>query len=438
MAEKLKAKPSTAEDNSRETVGFIRGIQQMILDINTYYPHKSYGGSYCTVGAIFDAKKEFYRVISLLLSDLGLIFDIRSPSPWHIVVELCSRGIIDESDKASIKKCLSIANEIRLKAYYAYNKQKELLSPIPRYTSTTKQLTDELIFNDFNEDVLANFLSTSTDIHTRCCKFCLKFYQEDEIDVSLLRSPSAELSKAKLFGHLYLRLQHFDKALEWYKSDSMDEFDSLCGQGSIYHQYGEYTKSLECYEKALEMRNQNEDSSDPGLLACINNFAMVLRETGQRNKAEQKIKEAIEKHQNAHGKAYETLCLSTLMLNLGVIYSSDDPRAAVETYKVVEEMQNRLMDVPDQYAIRLKLNMACSLSRLNQHERSLEYLERALQLGHKVFGQHYQSSELSVIYMTAGEIYENSNQYNEALSWYTRSLELLQLVFRDSLHPRKF
>ena len=410
----------------------------MILDINTYYPHKSYGGSYCTVGAIFDAKKEFYRVISLLLSDLGLIFDIRSPSPWHIVVELCSRGIIDESDKASIKKCLSIANEIRLKAYYAYNKQKELLSPILRYTSTTKQLTDELIFNDFNEDVLANFLSTSSDIHTRCCKFCLKFYQEDEIDVSLLRSPSAELSKAKLFGHLYLRLQHFDKALEWYKSDSMDEFDSLCGQGSIYHQYGEYTKSLECYEKALEIRNQNEDSSDPGLLACINNFAMVLRETGQRNKAEQKIKEAIEKHQNAHGKAYETLCLSTLMLNLGVIYSSDDPRAAVETYKVVEEMQNRLMDVPDQYAIRLKLNMACSLSRLNQHERSLEYLERALQLGHKVFGQHYQSSELSVIYMTAGEIYENSNQYDEALSWYTRSLELLQLVFRDSLHPRKF
>ena len=438
VAEKLNAKSSTAEDDSRETVGFIRGIQQMILDVDTYHPNKCYFGSHYTVGAIFDAKKEFYRVISLLLSDLGLIFDIRSPSPWHVIAELCTRGIINESDKASIKECLSIANEIRLKAYYAYNKQKELLSPIPRYTSTTKQLTDELIFNDLNEDVLAKFLSTSTDLHTRCLKFCRKFYREVEIDVSLLRSPSAESSKTKLFGHLYHRLQHFDKALEWYKSDSMDEFDSLCGQGSIYHQYGEYTKSLECYEKALEIRNQNDDPSDPGLLACINNFAMVLRETGQRNKAEEKIKEAIEKYQNALGKGYQILCLSTLMLNLGTIYASYDLRAAVETYKVVEGMQNRLMDVPDRNAIRLNLNMASSLSKLNQPGQSLEYLERALQLGHQVFGKHYQSSELAGIYMVAGVVYRNCNQNNEAVTWYTRSLELLQLVFPDSLHPGKF
>ena len=164
----------------------------MILDVDIYHPNKCYLGSYYTVGAIFDAKKEFYRVISLLLSDLGLIFDIRSPSPWHVIAELCTRGIIGESDKASIKECLSIANEIRLKAYYAYNKQKEILSPIPRYTSTTKQSTGELIFNDFNEDILVNFLSTSNDIHTRCHKFCLKFYEEDKIDVSLLRCPSAE------------------------------------------------------------------------------------------------------------------------------------------------------------------------------------------------------------------------------------------------------
>ena len=413
----------------------------MILDIDTYHPHKCYLGSNCTVGAIFDAKKEFYRVISLLLSDLGLIFNIRSPSPWQVIPELCTRGIINESDRASIKECLSIANEIRLKAYYAYNKQKELLSPIPRYTSTTKQSTDELIFNDFNEDILVNFLSTSNDIHTRCHNFCLKFYQEDEIDVSLLRCPSAESSKAKLLGHLYHRLQHFDKALELYKSeqnDSMDEYDSLCGQGTIYLEYGEYTKSLECFEKALEIRNQNEDPSDPAFLAGIINFAMALTEVGQRNRAEKKIKEAIEKHQKMYGKDSETLLLSTLKLNLGIIYAIDDPRAAVETFKVVEGMQNRLMDVPGEHGINLNLHMAWLLCKLNQPGQSLEYLERALQLGHQVFGKHYQSSELARIYMVAGVVHKECNQNNEAMTWLTRSLELLQLVFPDNLHPGKF
>ncbi|CAB3978239.1 tetratricopeptide repeat 28-like [Paramuricea clavata] len=124
VAEKLNTKSSAAKGNSTKTVGFIRGIQQMILDIETYHPQNCYLGVHCAVGGLFDAKKEFYRLISLLLSDLGLIFDIRSPSPWRVIMELWTRGIIDETEKNNIKECLSIANEIRLKAYFAYNRQK--------------------------------------------------------------------------------------------------------------------------------------------------------------------------------------------------------------------------------------------------------------------------------------------------------------------------
>ncbi len=440
VAEKLNTKSSAAKENSSKTVGFIRGIQLMATDIQTYHPYNCYLGSYCTVGALFDAKKEFYRLVSLLLSDLGLIFDIRSPSPWQVIVELCTRGIIDESDKTRIKECLSIANEIRLKAYFAYNKQKELLSPISRNTSTTEQSPDEPIFSDFDEDILVHFLSTCNDISTRCHKLCLKFHHEGEIDVSLLRNLSVPSSKATQFGCLYLRLQRFQKALEWFESepnDSMDEFDGLCGEGRIYLEYGEYTKSVVCFEKALEIRYQNEEPSDIAFLTCINNLAMALKGMGEKKKAERKMKEAIEKHHKAYGKDSETIALSCLMLNLGIIYSSNYPRSAVEIFEVVEGMQNRLMDVPHQDAIGLSLNMACSLSELNQVERSLKYLERVLRLGYQVFGKHKQSSELARIYNGAGMVYENCSQNSKAVSWYKRSLELLQLVFNDSPHPGK-
>ena len=82
VAKKLNTKSSVKKGKSTETVGFTRGIAQMMLDVETYEPFNSYLGEHCVVGGLFDAKKQFYRLISLLLSNLGLIFDIRSPSPW--------------------------------------------------------------------------------------------------------------------------------------------------------------------------------------------------------------------------------------------------------------------------------------------------------------------------------------------------------------------
>ena len=330
VAEKLNTISSAAKCDSGKTVGFIRGLEQMMLDVQTYNPHNCYLGLHKCVGGLFKAKQEFYRLISLLLSDLGLIFDIRSPSPWRIITQLRTRGIIDESEEVRMTECLSIANEIRLKTYLAYNKQKELLSPIPQYTSTTEKSSDPPFFRNFDEDILVQFLITSCDIHTRCQKFCLKFREEGEIDVSLLQNPSDQGSKATLFGHIYVRLQHFSKALEWFESvpkGSMDEFNSLCGQGHVYLMYGDYMKSVECFENALEIRYQNAEPSD--VLTCINNLAMALRGMGQDKKARIKMEEVIEKHYQVYGEDSETFILISLMLNLGITYAADDPRMAM-------------------------------------------------------------------------------------------------------------
>ena len=444
VAEKLNTKSSSPKSRSNKTVGFIRGIHQMTLDMTTYHPQNCYLGIHCAVGGLFDTKKEFYRLISLLVSDLGLIFDVRSPSPWQIISELQTRGIIGESERARMKECLSIANEIRLKSYFAYNRQKEVFSPVPQYVNTTEQSTDAPIFRDFDEDVLVYLLSTSNDILERCNLFCLKYNEEGEVDVSLLQSPSVLSSKETNFGRLYFRLQRLPKALEWFESvpkDSPDYFDSLCGQAHIYLAYGEYRKSVECFEKALEIGYQNEQVSDITLITCTSNLAMALRNAGQDEKAIVMLEEAIEKHRGIHShpdrEGFETVVLSHLMLNLGVIYASEDPRSAIELFKEVEGMQNKLMGVPDEDTMHLSLGMAFSLSVLGQLDQSLEYLKQALQFGHKVFGKHNQSCGLARMYKTAGFVYEMCNQYDEALSWFKRSLELLQLIFRDNLHPGK-
>jgi hypothetical protein len=102
----------------------------MMLDVETYDPFNSYLGEHCVVGGRFDAKKQFYRLISLLLSNLGLIFDIKSPSPWQVISELQTLEVIGESESVEIKVCLSIANEIRLKSTLLITDRK---SYFPRF-----------------------------------------------------------------------------------------------------------------------------------------------------------------------------------------------------------------------------------------------------------------------------------------------------------------
>ncbi|CAB4035839.1 tetratricopeptide repeat 28-like, partial [Paramuricea clavata] len=235
VTEKLTTKSRVVKGKTNPTIGCMRGIRQMRDDNDTYAPFGSHLGASLDTGGIFDAKKEFYRLISLLLSDLGLIFDIRSPSPWQVISELVSQKIIDESENARFKVCLSIANEIRLKTCIGNNGQKEVFSPVP--LSNTEQSIDDTTFVDFDEDTVVRLLSSSTDISKRCLYFTLKYFRLYEIDTSIFRKHAFPPLNAFVKGVLYYRLQNFPKALEWLElipKDSPKYSDCLDFQGIIY------------------------------------------------------------------------------------------------------------------------------------------------------------------------------------------------------------
>ena len=188
VAEKQNRKSSATERKPSQTVGVIRGMQQMMADIERFGSSTDIAPSTniaVYVGALFDTKKQFYRLISLLLSNLGMIFDIRTPSTWLIISELERRGIITVSESAKIKVCLSIANEMRMKTYFANNGQKELFSPVPECANYAEQSVEVPVFRDFDEDMLVKLLSTSDEMCKRCREFCFKWVQDDKIDCSV-------------------------------------------------------------------------------------------------------------------------------------------------------------------------------------------------------------------------------------------------------------
>ena len=433
--EKLNKKSPETKRQSTSSVGFTRGIGQMIQDIVTYDPNSSYFDS--LIGGLFDAKEHFYRLISLLLTDLGLVFDIRFPSPWQVISELRNQDIISESDSANLKVCLSIANEIRLKTYFANCGQKELFSPLLQSPDTTEQSTDVPIFRNFDEDTLVRLLSTSYDMHGRCQEFCLKYLQQDEMDAKILRKPLSH-SKVWLMSNLYFRLEKFSKVLECIKSiskDSPEYAECLSIRGKYHELKGEYKKAIECFEAALEYSQNPLDS-----LFYHRHLANSLSHSYQLKKAKYLLEKAMKLHDEIYGEGSETKTLIELMLDLDTIdYALDDISSFDKTYRRFKQMNERKTQCFDITAIDINLHfhMALWFSRFHENDQSLNCLHTALRLTHKILGEHNLSSELLKTYDDAAFVYRKCGRYHEASLMLERCSKLMESLYGDTPHPGK-
>jgi tetratricopeptide (TPR) repeat protein len=432
VREKLSAESSKTGENWAKTVGVIRGMQQMELDIQMYDPFNTYMGINSAAGAYFDAKNQFYRLISLLLSDLGMIFNIKCPSPWQIISELFTREIISKSQSVDMRKCLSFANEIRLKTYFANNGQKELISPLSQYANPTQQSVDAAVFQDVDQNVLVNFLNTSYHLHRQCKQF--------STNGSIFCEKPASFSNAFLLGIHYYRLQNFREALNWVKSVSKDNpyyVHCLVAQGHIYFESGEYDKSIKCFEEALEMDYQNESSADVPKL--YNGLANALLKVGEHEMAIDRTEEAINKHNEIFGKKSQDSSLIILWVDLGNIYHSLQRfDLALQAFNKAQEIEKELTSVPDMFVACIYINLAVTLSELDQQEKSIKCIEKGLQLSQKVLGKDNLSIFLAEHYTIAGRVYHRCKQEDDAVRFFERSLELYECIVGNYPHPGKY
>ena len=433
VSKKLNAKSSKTEGKCSKTVGVNRGINQMNVDIETYDPFNSYLGMYCAAGAQFHVKKQFYRLVSLLLSHLGMIFNIRCPTPYQIISELLTRGIISETVSRDMRECLSFANQKRLTTYFANNGQKELLSPVPQHADPTQQSPGAGGLQNVDQDILVRFLSKNYDIYRRCKEFSSKCILQDIIDTSIFRNVPVSFSNEIPLGIYYFRLQNFREALKYFEQQPKfgpHYVESLILQGKIYVQFGEYDTSIKCFEEALQLCHQNELNAD--VLKVYNNLANALFQVGKYEEAIGRLKEAIDKHSKIFGEKTPAIILMNLLTNLGYAYHLHaDLNFALETLQEAQAMQEELTNVPDWLVASLNINMAHTLSELDQYAQSIEHIEKGLQHSQKEFGKDNLSIFWAETYYCAGDIYHRCNLNDKAESFFKRSLELYQRIAGD-------
>lgn len=140
---KLNLLSSSLERKPNRTGCFIWRMEQLFADITECSHQFFYLSSETTKGALFKQEKQFYRLISIVSIDLALIINANHTSSWQTILKLQNRGIVSESQIASIKVWLTIANKIRLKTYFA-NKKTDRITVVCTAKKSTQRTTETI------------------------------------------------------------------------------------------------------------------------------------------------------------------------------------------------------------------------------------------------------------------------------------------------------
>ncbi|UCE37634.1 MAG: tetratricopeptide repeat protein [Thermoplasmata archaeon] len=187
----------------------------------------------------------------------------------------------------------------------------------------------------------------------------------------------------------------------------MEIFERL---GEVYNLIGDYDKSLESFNSALELTKGNKNK----IAEIKANIGRIYRKKGEYNESIRKLTEALDLVKNEGGKE-EALVLE----KIGMTYlRRGDYKRAFEYLEKSLEIGEIIGDQKD-IATCLK-NIGCMYWSRGEHEKALKNFEKSLKIHDKIGDQPGIHACLNNI----GEVHRIKGEYERALEWLEKSLRI--------------
>lgn len=235
--------------------------------------------------------------------------------------------------------------------------------------------------------------------------------------------------RAKLsdLGALYQKLGQYDKAL----SVSLEEAEikkqlygvnhqyyviSLLNLSNIYKAKGVHNKAIVLLEKSLEILKIGQMNTLPVYGVVLNNLASIYEELGQYEKALPLYKESLKEIESISGKNDERYNigmtnLAGLYLKMGNVFN------AILYYNMVEEYYNNQLFVNQSSLVNLYNNLGYLFRVQGNYEQALSYYSKSLSRTKKEHADYFNTLN------NIAELYERMGRYDEALHSYLEAVD---------------
>ncbi|MCB0641785.1 MAG: tetratricopeptide repeat protein, partial [Phaeodactylibacter sp.] len=215
--------------------------------------------------------------------------------------------------------------------------------------------------------------------------------------------------------------------------DTADLIDSLYAQGkSFYYDDQDYAQARTAFLQALELKLQ-QAQEDERLMDIYVRLAKSEGRLRLLEDAEQHFKKSLVLAEKLFGA--DSYDYADLLFELGNIYSSQyRPRLAIETFKQSLAIQKAHFGAESEDVAMLYMTIGYSLTKMSSYPEAEAYYQQAFGLIHRV-SDPKKSKAFYRIYSFLGNLYRYTGDYDRAINYLTKSLELKAAYVGDENDP---
>lgn len=387
--------------NSATTLHQSRGLALLTQDLSEYYLNIEEQNE---EGKIYNVKKEIYRLLDRVIDGLAIYYLLEESSSWKRIEELHSRKMITQEAKNNLKITMSIATELRLRTYLAYNRQTEkmqgiaiLLKKLPEQESTTAEAVQK-DFQALSLNMLYRFYYTALPLQTLLNDVLSKsINHKNDLPVSFLANESLLDSTNYTKGIIYKRLLQYNEAkqcLELMLQENPDHLNSMILLGGINLSLGEYEIAKNRLEKAVAFY-EAKGMPDSGI-NLYNNLGIIYGKLGENQKQINYLWKSITIHKKLYYENNYPTFMSSLITNLHnlvLAYESlGNDQMAIAILKDLLKLKQQVSgeDHPD--VANTLNNLGVLYGKLQNYQKKRDYLLEALKINKKNFDKFHPSN----------------------------------------------
>eukprot|EP00058_Branchiostoma_floridae_P003297 XP_002588785.1 hypothetical protein BRAFLDRAFT_89785 [Branchiostoma floridae] len=432
--DRLRESTATSPD-----LGLATLLKRSIGETGTYLPQEQ----------LLDVKKEIYRVPSLAIELLRVVFGVESASVWEALVELERRRQVSNENANHLKVLTSISAELRLRTYLSNEGQREQLSVLPGMKTDLEGL-------DISNSVI------DTVFRIPDTKMLFRYYytaiplKECILDVfgNGIQAQMAAFLEAVLFDNSHLLRGLIAQKLHKYRESTISleaamgtaEGDqeilvsiliALADNCIRYNDFGGVIKHSEQSLKILE--SIYGDKAHPGIAMSLHNLGLSWSELDDQNKAMDYLQQSHSMTEVNYGSDAANHELASLSYDLGICWSSlGDMKKAMKYHEQSLKIGKSMFGdkAANLYIARSLNSLGQCWSKLGDDRKAINYFEQSLMLDKTMYGHNTVHPSMAMTYHNLGLCWINLGDYGKAARLFKHSLEMLKVVHGDNtVHP---
>ena len=256
----------------------------------------------------------------------------------------------------------------------------------------------------------------------------------------------------KYLGEVYVKQHQYDYALELYLqaleiiethygTEHPDLIAYYSDLGELYYIIGDYSNSQKYYEKTYELRKRIFGEQHISIAKSYNELGLVYKALGEYGKAEEYYNKSL----TIRTKLYDenNIGVAETYNNLGTLYRTlGNYDKALEYYEKSLKIKMKLLSQAKLESEKDSLIESLAVTYNNigniyilqkDYEKALKYQEKSLDIKLSLYGELHPS--IAISYTNLGRLYLEQNDYDSAISYFQKSLELkLQLYNPTDVH----